>query len=45
MGSPMKTTSKLEDEEDEEFFPGRMPEGDGSSPTYDIFIAVTAVSE
>jgi hypothetical protein len=45
MGSPIKQTSKLDDEEDEEFFPGRMPEGEGASPSYDIFMAVTAVSE
>jgi hypothetical protein len=45
MGSPLKQTSKLDDEEDEEFFPGRMPEGEGASPSYDIFMAVTAVSK
>jgi len=45
MGSPVKPMSKMDDEEDEEYFPGRMPEGEGGSPTYDIFVAVTAVSE
>lgn len=44
-GSPLKSTSKLDEDEEEEFFPGRVSEGQNTAPGYDIFMAVTAVSK
>ncbi|KAK1921393.1 fungal-specific transcription factor domain-containing protein [Papiliotrema laurentii] len=44
-GSPVKSTSKLkaEDEDEDEYFPGRASDEQNTTPAYDIFMAVTAV--